>query len=274
MTMHTQKTLGLSLTLGVIALLPGAAQAQTCGSILTANTTLTGNLVCTGGNGLELAANNITLDCAGFSITGIGTDVGILLDNTVQATVVDCTVDNFAVGFRIDGGNDNKLSTNVAVNNQSTTGGFSIINGSTGNVLVDNEASNNVGRGFSINASDKNILEYNAAYLNGFRGFDVINASYNYLHGNVARSNTSAGMIVQDYLGGISTGNLLDKNYIVGSGSEGLAMFASGNTVQYQGSDYNGTWGIRDTSGAANTYISNTCVGNPSGTSSPAGLCF
>ena len=79
-------------------------------------------------------------------------------------------------------------------------------------------------------------------------------------------------MIVQDYLGGTSTGNTLDKNYIEASGSEGLAMFASGNTVQDLTSDNNGTWGIRDTSGG-NTYTSNTCTGNSSGPSAPGGLC-
>ena len=276
MNTNTQKTLGFFLITGLMAMLPGAAQAQ-CGSIYTTNTTLTASVVCSG-NGPVLAASNITLDCAGHTISGIGSGIGILLDNVNQSAVINCSVDNFGVGFRIDGGSHNRLSNNTATNNQSTVGGFNITNGSIGNWLEGNFSGfNPVGRGFSVNDSHKNTLIYNEAFNNGFRGFDIINADFNTLYGNSAVNNSSAGMVVQNYAGGTSTGNRLYKNYIEGSGSEGLAMFASGNTVEFLTSDNNGTWGIRDTSGGANTYNSNNCTGNPSGTSSPSPppvLCF
>lgn len=273
MNTHAQKTLGILMAICLMAMLPGAVQAQ-CGSILTSNTTLTGSFSCGSGNGLELAANNITLDCAGFTISGGGSGIGILLDNVSQVTVVNCTVQRFGVGFRIDGGNDNQLYHNTALRNLSTSGGFNIINGSNGNFLESNSSAfNPVGRGFSVNDSDGNLLIFNRAFDNGFRGFDIINSDFNYLYSNSAVNNSSAGMIVQDYSGGTSTGNTLDNNYIDASGSEGLAMFASGNTVQSLTSNNNGTWGIRDTSGLANTYTGNTCTGNGSGPSTPAGPC-
>ena len=276
MESNAQKTFTLFGAICLMVMLPGAVQAQTCGSILTANTTLSANLVCPLGNGLVLAANNISLDCDGYTITGGGSGIGILLDNVRSATVANCRVDGFGVGFRIDGGSHNSLLDNIALNNQSTLGGFHIINESTNNWLERNiSAFNVVGRGFSVDGSDLNVLLENVAYENGFRGFDIINSSNGLLYDNAAVNNWSAGIVVQDYLGGTSTGNSLLANYIEASGSEGLAMFASGNTVEWLISDNNGTWGIRDTSsGPANTYTSNTCAGNPSGTSSPLGLCF
>lgn len=274
MSPHAHKTLGFFLAISLMAMLPGAAQAQSCGSILTSSTTLTGNLVCPSGNGLELAANNISLDCAGFTISGGGSGIGILLDNVSQTSVLNCTVDRFGVGVRIDGGNDNRLYKNTAMLNMSASGGFNIINGSTGNSLEGNiSAFNSSGRGFSVNDSDENRLIYNRAFDNGFRGFDIINSDFNFLYGNAAVENSSAGIVVQDFLGGTSTGNVLQNNFIDASSAEGLAMFASGNTVQALRSNNNGTWGIRDTSGGANTYIANSCTGNAFGTSSPPGLC-
>ena len=185
MNTNTQKTLGFFLITGLMAMLPGATQAQ-CGSIYTTNTTLTASVVCSG-NGPVLAASNITLDCAGHTISGIGSGIGILLDNVNQSAVINCSVDNFGVGFRIDGGSHNRLSNNTATNNQSTSGGFNITNGSIGNWLEGNFSGfNPVGRGFSVNDSHKNTLIYNEAFNNGFRGFDIINADFNTLYGNSA----------------------------------------------------------------------------------------
>jgi parallel beta-helix repeat protein len=58
----------------VVAPSPAFAVVPGCGSNITVNTTLTGNMSCPG-NGLNVVASNISLDLNGFTITGPGPDV-------------------------------------------------------------------------------------------------------------------------------------------------------------------------------------------------------
>jgi len=245
-----------------------AGRAQSCGDTLLADTTLTASLTCTG-SGLIVGADDITLDCANFTITGSGTDIGILLDGRTGVTVENCTAINFTIGFLLTGSPSNYLTSNGAVNNTSSgSGAFQLSSGSDGNVLEGNRSSNNAGRGFAVIDSTGNMLIDNAATANGFRGFDLIDATGNALVLNIASQNTSAGVVVQ----GTSEGNILYRNRMIGNLSEGVATFSSVNYLSFNRANGNSTFGFTDFTGA-NFYLLNGCVGNTLGPSNPAGLC-
>ena len=69
--------------------------AIACGETITANTTLTADLVsCTGG-GLIMGADSITLNCNGFTIGGTG--VGVTITNRISTVVENCIFDGFII---------------------------------------------------------------------------------------------------------------------------------------------------------------------------------
>lgn len=261
--------LSFTALLGALTMTSGTAYAQACGDVLLADTTLTADLTCTG-PGLIIGADDIKLDCNGFSINGLGTDIGILLDGRTGVTVKRCVVNRFASGIYLTDSPANLLRKNsVSGSTSGGSGAIQLSNGSDGNVLKANRSYQNTGRGFAIVASAGNLLLDNAAMGNAFRGFDIIDASGNTLLGNYAADNTSGGVV----LSGSSDGNILHDNDIINSGSEGFAVFSNVNYFSFNHSDNNGTWGINDSAGG-NLYLFNECVGNGSGLSNPAGLCL
>ena len=253
----------------------GGHQAQagdvSCGDTLTADTALHEGLTCAGA-GLTIGADDITLNCKGHTLTGNGTNIGIRLDGVSGVTVKNCHVSDFGIGFSLQGSSGNTLKENAATGNTSPgSGAYTLRSGSNGNTLKENTATGNSGRGFLVGSgSSENTLKENIATGNNFRGFDLGGDSNdNTFKGNVAIDNGSAGFVVSDG----ATGNVLKGNVSTRSSFEGFAIFSSGNTLKGNTADLNGTYGIRDTTGPLNTYIGNTCSGNFSGPSSPAGLC-
>jgi len=88
--------------------------AVSCGQEITANTTLDGDLSCSGdGPALIVTADNIILDLGGFTVSGGGPSSaehpGILLRNVKGVTVRKGTVKGFGAGVAIAGGANNVI---------------------------------------------------------------------------------------------------------------------------------------------------------------------
>jgi len=265
--------LSLAALLGALTMTSGTAYAQaTCGAVLVADTTMTADLTCTG-PGLIVGADDIVLDCDGFSLNGpgVGSDIGIHLDGRTGVTVKNCVVNRFVSGILLNDSPSNFLTKNsVSGSTSAGTGAIQLANGSDGNVLKHNRAYQNVGRGFVVTDSMGNLVIENAAMGNAFRGFDLINASGNSLIHNFAHDNTSGGVVIS----GSSDGNILYDNDVRNSGSEGFAVFSGVNYFSFNQSDDNGTWGINESGGGGSFYLFNQCAGNGIDPSNPVGLCF
>jgi len=259
--------LTLPVLLGAL-LSSGTAYAQSCGDILTVDTTLTADLTCAG-PGLILDADDIVLDCAGHVLNGDGTDIGIRLQGHTGVTIQNCVVNRFASGIQLIDSSANALRTNSVSGSTSVgSGAIQLSSGSDGNVLLTNRTYQNDGRGFAIIDSTGNLMLKNGAYGNGFRGIDLIDASGNALVQNHVANNTSGGVV----LSGSATANIVHDTQVSASGSEGFAVFSGVHYFSFNTSDNNGTWGINDFTGS--WHLLDQCAGNGSGPSSPAGLCF
>ena len=273
-----KKLLVLTALAAVVGLLMtlGGNQAQagdvSCGDILTSDTVLHEDLACgTTTPGLTITADDITLNCDGHTITGIG-GVGIFLDGVDGVTVKNCHVTGFGNNFLLDDSDDNTLKANTSAGNISTAGFFLL--DSFGNTIKGNMATGGVtgglSRGFVFDGSSDNVVKGNTATGNAFRGFGFLSGSSdNTVKGNTSTGNGSAGFI---FASG-SAGNEIKGNTANGNAFEGFAMFSSVNTLKGNTANDNGTYGIRDTTGPANAYIGNTCSGNTTAPSLPAGLC-
>jgi hypothetical protein len=140
----------------------GGVTACNCGDTVTSSYTLTGDLSCTNvGNGLNVGANNITIDLGGYTIDGDDSNTVTGIDNNGHTTVViqngtitdftkdgiqyrgasSGTVNNMACnsignqGFQMEG-NSSVVYNNITANNNtddgfSMHGGTAVINGGT-----------------------------------------------------------------------------------------------------------------------------------------------
>lgn len=88
--------------LALMRVSPARAANELCGQTITESVTLTADQACTGG-GLVVDADGVTVDLAGFTISGDGGggDFGVFIqDNRTKTTIKNGTIRHFAEGVR------------------------------------------------------------------------------------------------------------------------------------------------------------------------------
>ncbi len=192
--------------------------AVTCGQEITANTTLDGDLVCTGGPALIVTADNVVLDLGGHTITGHGAAAGfpgIRLRNVKGVTVQTGTITGFGAGVAIEAGANNVIQNlTVQDNIGSTEGDF--------------------GDGITANASAGNTIRGNTVRRNGpFSGISLVGAcekneirdnvisDNNMLSGDPSQGRQDMGIRIE---GPAANNNKVIGNTVTGSGAEGISV--------------------------------------------------
>lgn len=194
--------------------------AVVCGQEITANTTLDGNLTCTGdGPALIVTANNITLDLGGFTLSGHGAAShgapGILLRNVTGVTVRKGTIQGFGAGVAIAGGGKNTIQNLTVQDNVGTADG-------------------DYGDGITLSDSSGNVLQGNTCRRNGpFSGISLVGAcSKNEIRDNIVTDNNmlpgdpsigrqDMGIRLE---GPAANDNKVIGNTVTGSGADGIVV--------------------------------------------------
>lgn len=233
-----------ALITGVALAAPAAAaqpQPLQCGSVITHNTILANDIGPCSGNGLVIAASNITLDLNGHSVAGTFTaesplpptntsdTVGISFRDTTGSTLMNGSVYHFAAGLQLHGGSGNHITK---VNVHDNIG-----------ALPTDTADN--GDGIDLFGSNNNLIDNNVIVHNGvWSGISLLSpggtgtngSSYNRILDNTLRDNNVAmlnssggpdwkrdvGIAVE---GPGATHNLIANNTITGSGTNGIEVF-------------------------------------------------
>ena len=269
---------GLVTVLLVSSLLAASSRADTVGTLfINTNTTLTENH-----NGdIIIGVDGVTLDCAGYTVTGPGDGLGIFLDNRTGVTVKNCDVTNFSEGIAISGQGGNTLTGNIARlnsyagislggsdgntldGNQANDNGFGahatfgfLLVGSSNNVLTNNSASDNGETNFGLEVdSNDNMLSDNTA-SGGSRGFAPVESTGNTFHANTA-TGAGNGFVMQD-----ADNNVFSNNW-ASDGGTGFNVGGSGNTFTHNHSSGNFTDGFNVGFGlSGNTFRDNTAHNN------------
>jgi parallel beta-helix repeat protein len=245
-------TVALLVLLGMLF----ASQVSATSGLMsvTTDTTLTEDH----GGSINIDADNVTLDCAGYTVTGSGSDVGILVQDRSNVTVKNCNVTGFGAGIHVG----NSSTVNVTSNTADSNGeGFRITGAST-NVTVDgNSATDNTNWGFILPSVSGVKMTNNVATNNTLIGFALNVASNNELVGN-----HSSGSQVQYDLGPPpgSHGNVFTNNTAMG-GFQGFTISGS-NANTFTGNTASGATsgsGIGVTANSEdNTFTNNTTTGN------------
>ena len=74
--------------------------------------TLTGDV----NESIEITQNNLTLDGAGYKITGSGSSNGVYLNQRSNVTVKNCVISKFSIGICLFIGSSNTLTNNITNN--------------------------------------------------------------------------------------------------------------------------------------------------------------
>lgn len=238
----------LSTLVLLVGVIPGTGAVATSGTlVIGADTTLTEDHF----GSIVIDDDDVTLDCAGYSVVGPDAFAGISVVNRTDVTVSHCVVSGFTVGIVVDG--------------------------STGTTLENNTSSANSNAGFRLLQSSDSSVTSNVAKDNGLSGFFLNMATDNAFTSNASRDNLNGFLLISG-----SAGNLLDGNVAVNNGGSGFHLDnpgTSGNTLRHNIADSNGFVGYLDETvdtgdfGTANFYFDNSCVRNVTAGSNPAGLC-
>jgi len=196
---------------------------------------------------VEIEADDVTLDCAGHTISGPGTRaedeygfVGILLDGRSGTTVKNCRVSGFDYGIlltaRLGSGSDgNRLVNNAAFGNRLD--GVRV-NESEHNVLTGNIASSNGQHGFAF-LGNSNIVTRNKAFDNEFDGFTVGDGRRDIVFSaNISNGNRHVGF------GILGTGHTAVRNTAVNNGMNGVWIAGSSISLKQNRAVRNGGHGF------------------------------
>lgn len=235
-----------------------ASAATSCGDTITTSTTLTSDLVGCAGDGIDVGASNIVLNCNGHAISGTSSSSnGIFLPFDITGvTIENCFINSFGIGIYLEG-----LQTNSY------------------DKIIGNTISESGIVGVSIQSSNHNTIKNNVVTQSVGEGFFSQGSSYNYYAGNTA-SNTidGNGFLL---IGGSTNNKLFDNKASSNMGTDGFVLSSDSikNVLIRNSADNNQGYGFEDqtsgkgTAGTANRYNLDECSGNVLGGSSPDGLC-
>ena len=232
---------------------------SSCGTLVTANIIYTLNQsVNATGTCFSITAENVTIDCADYSITGnnVTTTYGIYSDQ-FNTTIKNCRIKNFQHGIYFDTA-DNGTIANVV---SSPTNDGIHLTSSFYNTITNSLATSNWGRGIVLESSSYNTIINSTGTSNYDMGIVLFSSSNNNLFTNTTGTSTSGyGILISSS----SNNNIVNS---IGTSSSWIGIqlnSAFNNTIsnsQILGLGVYGALSIY--SGAqSNTIINNTIDGN------------
>jgi cysteine-rich repeat protein/parallel beta-helix repeat protein len=168
--------------------------ASSCGSNILHDVTFSSDLSCTGAVALTIAADNLTIDMAGYSLTGPGSGIGINISDKEGVNIINANVINFSTGIYVDPSSGINLTGNNITNNSI---GISFID-TNHSFIVSNRIYNNT-LGLNLTGSYNNTI-----YNNFFNNTNNTNEQDHNNTWNISLTLLSSGtnIIGGSYLGG------------------------------------------------------------------------
>ena len=278
------------MTLVLVSLFAAAAFAACpCGTLSSPNSvcTLTGNLAAAG-SCFTVAANNVTINCNGYTISGPSSSLyyyGIYTTKN-YTSVQNCRINGFGQAVFFD-----KASYGTIKNTSANTSAMTTVDpkgnaiafsaGSNYNSVVDVTAQSKYGFGIFMDAGGNHNTVENvnlplsySAYSMSIRanhtlvshanasGWSQIAGTYNTL-----ANSTLASLELSNYNGVSKQYNLVYGNTIYGDnmGSPALSIYSTANTIYWNSiSNPNGLY-VEDNMPAGSNYLNTTINGKPEG---------
>ncbi|HUP19712.1 MAG TPA: NosD domain-containing protein, partial [Gemmatimonadota bacterium] len=188
---------------------------------------------------LEILSDDVTLDCAGHTISGAASGAGIRVVERARGRISGCTIRDFHDGIDLERSHDATLAGNTFRDNVRY--GVYLLYGS-GASLQSNHVEGNGDHGIFLRSSPDNTLDGNTARGNRNSGLYL---SFSGTTGNLVANNVSFDNAFYGiYMGGGADTNVIRDNR-VRDNAEGLRQHSAVENL-YQGNlSERNTWGIR-----------------------------
>ncbi|MFH1630803.1 MAG: NosD domain-containing protein, partial [Candidatus Aenigmatarchaeota archaeon] len=190
-----------------------SASALSCGDTITSNTTLTENLT-SNGSCFTIGANDITLDCAGYSITGNQSGSAINITSYNSTVVKNCVITNFTRAIVADTANYLNITNNSLYNNSGDPSVYTLefVQNVNHSSITYNRIYNNSVHGIFLNsASTNNTIMYNNISENSAGSVFIIFSSNNTVVSNTMASNTYGAIFLSAYNNTISSNTIANN---------------------------------------------------------------
>lgn len=227
--------------------------------------------------------DNLTLDGAGCSITGLGLGNGVYLNDKTGVRIQNLSVSGFACGIRLNSSSYNALEGNTISDNNV---GIYLTSSSDDNAIVGNAVNSNNAYGIWVLSSGNNDLTDNTVNSNWHAGIYLASSNNNTLSGNTTDSNVNTGIALANSsnndlsdnaarynhggirLGSSSNDNVLTDNTTASNSYGGISVGTSnGNTLTNNTADSCGHIAINLGYCSNNTLTGNTASNSPYGIS-------
>lgn len=175
-------------------------------------------------NGVTITADNVVLDCDGYTIHGSGLHNGIHINRRNNVQVKNCRVVNFNRGIAVEQSSQVTIRNTEVKNNND----FGIhLRGSSLNTIIQSNVTGNK-QGMMLDAgSDRNTLGENLIADNQFNGLTVQSSLGNTLRGNTVRNNLF-GIFLR-----LANSNTVEDNIIEKNKRHGIdVVLADSNTFE------------------------------------------
>jgi hypothetical protein len=167
----------------------GACVEALCGTVVSEDIILENDILDCANFGLIVKNDDLTIDCAGHKISGMGSLSGILVSPSKEGiTVKNCVIDNFETGISLQGDNLSILN-NTLINNRYGLRGIT-----KDSLIINNQIENNL-RGIEMSPgiemfpgnltgvwSEGNVFTSNTVCNNDEFDFLCYNSSLNVLN--------------------------------------------------------------------------------------------
>jgi len=239
-----------------------------CANMPSPGTYYLQNNVNSSGTCFNIQANDVTLDCAGYSITGNNSsDTYGVYSNQINTTIRNCNISNFATGIYFNTADNGTIDNTTARTTQAASGnngyGIYLYNGANYNRIMNSNANASVGYGIylSIN-SNYNTISNTTATTTATNSYAIrfsSNSNYNNIVNTTATAYNSAIFFQSS-----SNYNTISNSAVTATN---YAIYLQSNYNTISNSAVTATnYAIYLDSGSNNTLIANTIT--TSGTSS------
>ncbi len=233
------------------------AFAQSCGENVASSITLTSNIGPCTTHGLIVSADNVVIDCNGFTISGNGpgsTKFGIFINGFHNIEIKNCNIESFQKGIVIVKSNNSNIHHNNILNNlQQGIYGTSLFS----NIISSNVISSNTATGFYLQNSANNIINLNTIQLQDF-GLSLVNSQLNNITNNTFNFNNIGALnLRQDSHNNNVISNIFSDNKIGVQIENAQSNRVQSNTIQTSSQA-----GIYLRGNIDNTYINANTIKN------------
>ena len=207
------------VALGMLSAVPGVAFAAVpaCGTTIMVNTTLTGDMDCSGynGDGIIFGKKGLTLNLNGYTIWGTDGDdnnSGVYTNYKKNVTVKNGWLDGWDTGVYAEntvGGTFKNLKVRDTANDEVYDEGIYVYEGA--NNLVTNNNTDGIGYGIDVEYGGGNWITNNTVN-NSYEAFYIYVEHNDHFTGNTAMGYTDIGFYDYESGGNVYTNNHADAD--------------------------------------------------------------